>query len=312
MGRQSDLFNKQNSYFPTLVSSESSEAFQVGERIAKLSVLTLVSIGVVELVIGYWTGSLGLTADGIDSVSDSFISLIVWVGLHYSRRRPDARFHFGYHKVESLSALIVSIGMVGIAGYILYHSYLTFLNPREISYPLAALITLLAAGTISMYRALQMRTVANKYGLLSLRTDARNSIKDGTSSFVVFANVLGATLGIRELDAVGGMIISIYIIGIAYVAIRESSLVLLDACESPEMTSVLASALKTVDGVRGVASIKLRLAGPYLIGIISVSVDESETIARTEWIRKRLLDIISTVIEPVGEVAIVFRSERHS
>ena len=294
------------------MSSESSEAFQAGERIAKLSVLTLVSIGVVELVIGYWTGSLGLTADGIDSLSDSFISLIVWLGLHYSRRRPDARFHFGYHKVESFSALIVSIGMVGIAGYILYHSYLTFLNPREISYPLAALITLLAAGTISMYRALQMRTIANKYGLLSLRTDARNSIKDGTSSFVVFANVLGATLGIRELDAVGGMIISIYIISVAYAAIRESSLVLLDACESPEMTSVLASALKTVDGVRGVVSIKLRLAGPYLIGIISVSVDESETIARTEWIRKRLLDIISTVIEPVGEVAIVFRSERHS
>jgi divalent metal cation (Fe/Co/Zn/Cd) transporter len=73
---------------------------------------------------------------------------------------------------------------------------------------------------------------------LSLRTGASNSIKDGTSSFVAFANVLGASLfGIRELDAVGGMIIAVYIFGVAYAAIKESTLILLDACESPEITS---------------------------------------------------------------------------
>lgn len=292
------------------MSSGSAEAFHAGERIAKLSVLTLLSIGLANIALGVWTGSLGLTADGVDSISDSIISLIVWVGLHFSQRRPDHRFHFGYHKVESLSALIVSIGMVGIAGYISYHSYLTFLKPREILYPHVALAALLVAGTVSMYRAFQMRAVAKKYGLLSLRIDANNSIKDGTASFVVFANVLGASLGVHQLDAVGGMIISVYILGVAYVAIKESSLILLDACESPEMTSELATALKTVDGVRGVSSIKLRPSGPYVRGIISVLVDEGTTVAKTELMRRKLLDIISTVVEPIGEMTIVFESER--
>lgn len=294
------------------MSSESAEAFQAGERIAKLSVLTLVTLGLIELSVGVWTGSLGLRADGVDSLSDSIISLIVWVGLHYSRRRPDARFHFGYHKVESLAALMVSIGMVGVGSYIFYHSYLTFLAPREISYPYLALVTLICAGTISTYRAFQMRSIANKFGLLSLRTDANNSIKDGTASFVVFASVLGASLGVHELDAVGGMIISVYIFGVAYVAIKESSLILLDAFESPEMSTELASALKTVEGVLGVRSIRLRPSGPYVTGIISVLVDENVTVARTEQMRKKLQDIVSTMIEPVGEIAIVFRSDHHS
>ena len=296
-----------------LVSSKSTEAFLAGESIAKLSVITLLGIGAAEISIGFWTGSLAVTADGVDSISDSLVSLIVWVGLHFSRRRPDARFHFGYHKVESLSALMVSIGMIAVASYILYHAYETFLNPTEIAYPQVALAALLCAGTISLYRAFQMRAIANKYGLLSLKTDANNSIKDGTSSFVVFANVLGASVfGIHELDAVGGMIIAFYIFGVAYVAIKESSLVLLDACESPEMISELTSTLKTVDGVRGVSSIKLRSSGPYLRGIISVFVDESLTIARAEEMRKKMLDIVSIVIEPVGEITIVFRAERHS
>lgn len=307
-----DRFNKQNHYHIEFVSSQSAEAFRAGERIAKLSVITLLGIGAAEIGVGFWTGSLAVTADGVDSISDSLVSLIVWLGLHFSRRRPDARFHFGYHKVESLSALMVSIGMIAAASYILYHAYETFLSPSAIAYPYVALAALLGAGTISLYRAFQMRSIANKYGLLSLRTDANNSIKDGTSSFVVFANVLGASvLGIHQLDAVGGMIIAFYIFGVAYVAIRESSLVLLDACESPEMTSELTSVLKTVDGVRGVLSIKLRPSGPYLTGIISVVVDESSTIAKAEEMRKKMLDIIATVIEPVGEITIVFRPERH-
>ncbi len=291
------------------MSSDSTEAFQAGERIAKLSVISLVSIGLVELTVGFWTGSLGLKADGVDSISDSVVSLIVWLGLHYSRRRPDARFHFGYQKVESLSGLVVSIVMVAIAGYILFHSYLTFLNPTRITYPYVALATLLGCGTFSLYRAFQMRAVARKYGLLSLRTDANNSIKDGTASFVVFASVLGASLGFHQLDAVGGMIISIYIFGVAYIAFKESSLILLDACESPELISALAAALKTVEGIRGVASIKLRFSGPYLTGIISVLVDKSRTVVETENLRRKLLEIVSAIIEPVGEISIVFRPE---
>ena len=290
----------------------SAEAFQAGERIAELSVITLIGIGLVELTVGFWTGSLGLKADGADSISDSVISLIVWLGLHYSRRRPDARFHFGYQKVESLSGLVVSIGMVLLAGYVMFHAYITFLSPRAISYPYVALATLLVCGAISTYRAFQMRNVANKYGLLSLRTDANNSIKDGTASFVVFASVLGASLGFRQLDAVGGMIIAIYIVAVAYIAFRESSLILLDACESPELTSALAVALKTVEGIRGVTSIRLRPSGQFLTGIIAVSVDGSKSVTETEYLRRKLLEIISAIIEPVGEISIIFRSDTRS
>ena len=291
------------------MSSGSAEAFEAGERIAKLSVLTLVSLGLLEVIVGFVTGSLGVKADGIDSISDSIISVIVWLGLHFSRRRPDARFHFGYHKVESLSALIVSFGMIGTATYILYHSYLTFLNPKPIQYPQVALAVLMFAGTVALYRAFQMRSIARKYRLLSLRTDANNSIKDGTASFVVFASVLVASLGIHELDAVAGMVISVYIYIVAYVALRESSLILLDACESPEIASVLESALTTIEGISKVRSIRLRPSGPYLTGLVSVAVNGSKTISETENLRKRILEVVSAIIEPVGDVSVVFRSD---
>jgi divalent metal cation (Fe/Co/Zn/Cd) transporter len=152
-----------------------------------------------------------------------------------------------------------------------------------------------------------MRAVAKEYGLLSLSTDANNSIKDATGTLVVFLSVLGASLGVHQLDAVGGMAVSLYILGVAYVAIRESSLILLDACESPEIVAALAGALKTVDGVKDIGSIKLRPSGPYMTGIISVFVDGKRTISEAEQLRLKLLEIISAVIEPVGEISIVFK-----
>ena len=285
------------------------EPIAAGERVAKLSAITLVIIGVVELLIGHVSMSLGLTADGVTSLFDALISLIVWLGLHFSGRRPDARFHFGYQKVETLAAFIVAICMIGAAIYILLQSYLTFLNPKPISFPSIALGTLLLAGIVSMYRAFQMRAIAMKYGLLSLRIDANNSIKDATASFVIFASVLGSTLGFLELDAVGGVIISIYILGVAYVAIKEASLILLDACESPEITSVLSAALKTLPGIDMVGGVKLRPSGRYLTGVVTVIVDGSLTVAATEMLREKIRDVISSMLEPVEDVTVVFRAK---
>jgi cation diffusion facilitator family transporter len=265
-------------------------------------------IGICEILVGRLSLSIGLTADGVTSLLDALISLIVWLGLHFSRRRPDARFHFGYQKVETLAAFIVSISMIGIAIYIIYISYLTLLAPRAIVYPTLALVTVVVAGIVSMYRAFQMRAVARRYGLLSLRTDANNSIKDATGSLVIFASLLGTSLGLLELDAIGGLIIGIYILGVAYVAAREASLILLDACENPEITSVLATALKTIPGVKEIGSIKLRPSGHYLGGVVVIVVDGSETVASTERMREKIHDIFSTIVEPVEEISVVFRT----
>ena len=290
--------------------ANSPEPLLAGERIAKLSVVTLLLIGAIELLIGRLSMSLALTADGVTSLFDALVSLIVWLGLHFSRRRPDARFHFGYQKVETFAAFLVAISMIGVSIYIFFVSYVTFLNPRPISYPAIAMVTLLLAGIVSMYRAIQMRTIADKYGLLSLRTDANNSIKDATASFVVFVSVLGSSLGLLELDAIGGVIIGIYILGVAYVTIKEASLILLDACESSEVTSVLATALKTVPGISGIASIKLRPSGRYLTGVVTVTVDGKETVADTERLRKEIRDIISRILEPVEDIIVVFSASQ--
>jgi len=216
------------------------EGITAGKRIAKISVVTLLAIGVVEIVTGYLSGSVVATADGIDSVSDAMISFIVLLGLRIAHKPADKKFHFGYHKVESLAALMAAIGMVAIGMVIFYNSYQSLMHPHEIKQPILVMIVLAGASALSLHRAFQMRKIANKYKLLSLKTDARNSIKDGSASVIGFFSILVATqFGFLQMDAIGGMIIAGYIFSVSYISLKRSSLILVDSWQNPDLTDLI-------------------------------------------------------------------------
>src|ERR671920_835657 len=194
-----------------------NEGILAGQKIARISVITLIGIGIIELIMGHFSGSVVATADGIDSLSDAMISFIVLLGLRIAHRPADKKFHFGYHKVESFAAMMAAIVMIIIGCVIVYHSYEALIHPREIKQPIFTMIVLAAAGAISLHRAFQMRVIANKYDLLSLKTDAKNSIKDGSASVIGFFSVLIASqFGFLQMDAIGGMIIAGYIFSVSY------------------------------------------------------------------------------------------------
>ncbi len=122
---------------------------------------------------------------------------------------------------------MAAIGMVIIGGIIFYHSYEALIQPGEFRQPILTMIVLSCCGWYLSYRAFQMRTIANKYDILSLKTDAKNSIKDGSASVIGFISVVIASqLGFLQADAIGGMIIAGYVFSVSYVSLKRSSLIL--------------------------------------------------------------------------------------
>lgn len=254
------------------------EGFRVGQRIAKLSVLTLAGIGVAEILIGIIGGSVVAIADGVDSFGDAAVSFIVWLGLLLSQRSADSKFQFGYYKIESFAALIAAIAMIVVGIFILIHAWESLMDPQPIRHAEITMITLAAAGVISMHRALQMRRIANKYKLLSLQTGAKNSIKDGSASIIGFFSVLAATyFGFVQMDAVGAIAIAGFIFSVSYVAVRESSLVLLDALHNPKLPEQIKAFVEGQHKVN-VSNVLVRPMGPFLHGEINVIVEGTMTI----------------------------------
>ena len=255
------------------------------------------ALGIVEIVFSLISGSISLLADGIDSISDAVVSFFVWAGLRISRRKPTRRFQFGYYKVESFTALITAIVLVAVSGYIFLRSYRALQNPVPLRLPLLALVVLLAAGLGSLYRALQMRRVANKYSITSLKLDARNSIKDASSSFV-------ASFGIHLADAIGGMLVAVYILTVAYVALRESSLVLLDEFHEPELSREIEHVIRSHTDVRGIRDLRLRRAGPFIVGALEVEVEGNMTLNEAHEVATELEASVKTRIRGLRRLVV--------
>lgn len=289
-----------------------NEGFRAGQRIAKISVITLVSIGIAELLMGYISGSVVATADGIDSMSDAMISFIVLVGLRFARRPADRKFQFGYHKVESFAAMIASIGMIVIGVFIAYYSYEGFIHPREIQQPIPTMIVLGVAGAISLHRAFQMRSIAHKYNLLSLKTDAKNSIKDGSASVLGFLSVLIATqFGFLQADAIGGMIIAGFIFSVSYVSLKQSSLILVDAWYNPASAGYMKKLVEQkFEGEATVRSVKLRQTGIISRAEIHLDMDGDKSLNDVEIMLLNTEKLIKSKMPSMDVVLVIPHAKR--
>jgi cation diffusion facilitator family transporter len=299
-----EIDDKKRTHHASLIN----EGVLAGQKIAKLSVVTLLSIGVAELLMAHISGSVVATADGIDSLSDAMISFIVLLGLRIAQRPADKTFHFGYRKVESFAALMAAIGMVIIGFVILYHSYQVIIHPREIQQPILTMIVLASAAVISLYRAFQMRKIANRYDILSLKTDAKNSIKDGSASVIGFFSVFAASqFGFLQADAIGGIIIAGYIFSVSYVSLKRSSLILVDSWQNPKATDIIRRSIEAKFGQESirVRSVLLRPTGMVGQAEVHIEVDGSKPLMDVELLSLKIEMEIRSKIPTIERVSVI-------
>ncbi len=283
-----------------------------GGRVSALSATLMTAIGAFELIKGFLTGSLGLIGDGIDSFADATTSLAVWAGLRVSRRRPDGKFHFGYFKAETPYSTLAAIFMAGIGLVVIYESYTTFFVTRGLRYTVFAVATALIAATMSTVMLVYKIRVARELGLLSMRTEVVNSATDSLSSIAALVGVtLAGQLGMVQLDSVAGIIIGLFVLVSSYTIIREGSMALMDACECYYVHEGLRRVAMSIPEVKGVKEERLRKLGPFIVGDITIIIDQKMTIGeaneiaqRVEGEAKKLFDVIHEIIvkfEPLQE-----------
>jgi divalent metal cation (Fe/Co/Zn/Cd) transporter len=172
------------------------------------------------------------------------------------------------------------------------------------------MIVLAAASIISIYRAMQMRNIANKYSLLSLRTDAKNSIKDGSASVVGFVSILIATqFGFSQMDAIGGVIIAGYIFSVAYVSLKQSSLILVDSWQNQKVTDlirqIIENKFKGNDQIK-VQQILLRPAGMMVVfAAVHIELDGSKRLDDVELLTREVEVVIRSKIPYIKKISVI-------
>lgn len=276
-----------------------------GGTVAKKSFVVLVLVGIAEVFIGIFSSSLALIADGVQSFADAVVSLIVWVGLRLSGKAPDGKFHFGYYRVENFSSILAAFVLTVTGGVILYESYQGLLYPREIVNAEIAMATALLATIIAGVVLFFKARAARRYDSLALKADAFNSTKDVLTSITAFVGItLSKYLNVKVTDSIAGIIIAFFVFTVAYSVIKESSLILMDACQCQDIRLDIENIATSVKRVKEVHDIRMRKLGPYLVGDMHIVVDGDMSVKEADQIATQIEEQVKKEFDEVTEIKV--------
>jgi cation diffusion facilitator family transporter len=120
---------------------------------------------------------------------------------------------------------------------------------------------------------------------------------------------LSRYLGILHADSIAGILIAGAIFVSTYSIFKESSLVLVDACNCGDMVGAVGEMARSIKGVKEVHSIRIRKLGPYLTGDMHVVVSSEMVVREADQIATEVEEKIKQMFDKVLDFKIRIESD---
>lgn len=253
--------------------------FKQAEFAAWLGIIGNILLAVIKFIIGQLGNSRALVADAVHSFSDVVGSLAVLIGLRAAKLPPDEEHPYGHGKAESIAAIIVAVVLFIVGAQIGYGSLHAMFNPLvapSIMAVYVALFSIVVKEAMFQYKY----RLGKKLNSDALIANAWEHRSDAYSSIAALIGIGGAVLGgylgipwLVYLDPIAGLIVSIFVMVMAWKLGREAIHNTLDHVLPEEETEELIRTAEQVAGVVKVDELYARVHGYYVIVDLKVAVD---------------------------------------
>lgn len=208
--------------------------------------------------------------------------------------------------MENLASAFAAVVMMGLAIYIVFRSYNQLINPQPINTPILGAVVAFIATIIAIGLGAYKYTKGKKSKMSSVKLEAFNTIKDGTSSGLTVIALILASMGFLIADAIVGFIIAGVIVSIGFSAIKESSYMLIDACdmECVDRSYVIKKIAEEVENVESAYLIRLRKSGPVYQGELEIRVSFELTIRDFNKVKNKIVKKVQSVFPEVERLTI--------
>jgi cation diffusion facilitator family transporter len=259
-----------------------------GEEAARLSTIVVLVLSIIRGVVSIASGSIALLAGTIDSFSDVFSSVAVWVGINIATKKPTERFPYGYYKAETFALLMVSFILIASSVLIMLESFQRFFVPHVVSFSDVALFVAALSMVVYYLLAKYKLRVGRSVGSQALISEGVHSMIDVYTSALVFAGVFLGAVGYPAGEALIGLVIGGYVLVRGLLFGKDAALVLMDVSPSPSMVKEMREIAESVSGVKGTHDIRLRKSGPVFFGDMHVELQEGLSLERAHAISEKV------------------------
>ena len=230
-----------------------------------------------KLAVGLITGSVSVTADAMNNLSDAVSSVVTLVGFKLAEKPADADHPYGHARYEYLSGLAVAALIVVIGVELGKSSLEKIIAPTPVAFSLPLAAVLVAAVALKLGLYFFNRHLGKKISSTALLATAADSRNDAVStSAVLLAALLEMQFG-WQLDGWMGLAVAAFILYSGAMLARDTISPLLGENASPELQQLIVDVVTGDEKVLGYHDLMVHDYGPgQRFASIHVEMDRRE------------------------------------
>lgn len=177
-----------------------------------------VGIGLnILLFFGKWlagtiSGSIAITADAFNNLSDAGSSIITLIGFRLSGQEPDPEHPFGHGRMEYISGLLVSVAILVMGFELIGSSIGKLRSPEPIESSALVFGILIASILVKLYMFFYNHSLSKKIESAAMKATSVDSLSDtAATTLVLIATLISKYTGLL-LDGWFGILVGLFIL----------------------------------------------------------------------------------------------------
>lgn len=251
---------------------------EIRERYGRISSIVGISVNVIlfigKFLVGFFTGSVSITGDAINNLSDAGSSIISFISFKLSRKPADHGHPFGHARIEYIASTAVAVVILIIGLELMKVSFEKILNPVTIEFNAVIFLVLLISIILKFILYRYNAVVAKRIDSDVLHATSADSLSDVLATSAVLISGIVSHISGLKLDGHMGALVAVFIIFSGIKILKTTINNILGTGPSQELIHLIESFIKKYDGVIGMHDLVVHDYGPqHSFASVHVEVD---------------------------------------
>lgn len=215
-----------------------------------------------KFVIGLILGSMAVTADAFNNLSDAASSVISFVGVKMAEKPADKDHPFGHGRMEYISALIVSFIVIEVGITFLQSSVEKIQNPEALTFGWVPFAILVLSVGVKLWMSVFNRKLGRRIDSKVMLATAADALGDVITTSATIVSILVCAFTGVNIDGIVGIAVSLIVIWSGISIARDTLAPLIGQAADPKLCAEIKKMVESYDGIVGTHDLIVHNYGP--------------------------------------------------
>ena len=215
-----------------------------------------------KLTAGLLSGSVAISADAVNNLTDASSSIVTLLGFKLSERPADAEHPFGHARMEYLSGLAVAALILLIGVELGKSSLERILHPEPVEFSVLTLLILLASIGVKLWMAFFTGRLGKRIGSKTLRATSADSRNDAIATTAVLLSCVAGHIFSVNIDGYVGLLVALFIVWSGWGVMKDTVSPLLGEQADEALVCAIQELILSYEKILGIHDLMVHDYGP--------------------------------------------------